>query len=417
MSVNGETPATDRLPLNLAAGRDMVAIPGPSIIPERVLNAFARPMPDIYAGELVEVSNEILRRLPDLARTAGRGFITIGNGHAGWQMAISNTLNRGDRVLALESGFFAVVWGEQSAVSGVDVEVLPGTERDPVDPEALHDRLVADAQHEIKAVLVSHTDTSTSVRNDIASLREAIDRSGHPTLLMVDCIASMACEPYEMDAWGVDVTVAASQKGVMVPPGLAFVWAGPKALAAFEHANLRDGYFDWGPRLEPEVVYQHYAGTPPVSHLFALREAFAMMDEEGGLVARWERHHALAEAVWAAVDGWSTPDGIGFNIEAEAHRSWAVTSIQTGRIDAHELRRICLEGSGLTLGIGIGSLPDQSFRIGHMGYLNPTMLLGTIATIEATLIAMDAPIGGSGVAAAAAAIGSRLTDRVATDSS
>ena len=387
-------------PTNLNVGQETVAIPGPSIIPERVLAAMHQPMPDIYSGELVDVSDDVFAQLPGLAKTTGAPFVIISNGHGAWQMAISNTMARGDKVLALESGRFAVVWGEMAEVSGVKAEILPGGDNRPVDPEALRARLADDPGHEIKAVLTVQTDTATSVRNDIPALRAAIDAAGHPALLMVDCIASLGCEPYHMDEWGVDVTIAGSQKGLMVPPGLAFLWAGEKALAAYDRSDIHVGYLDWGSRLNPSHHYELYCGTPPVSHLFGMQEALAMIAEEG-LEARWDRHRYLAEAVWAAVDAWSTDGGIGFNIVDEASRSTAVTTVLTGDIDADELRRICRERAGLTLGLGIGELSGRAFRIGHMGYLNPPMLLGTLTTIESALLGMGAPIGDSGAAAAA----------------
>lgn len=390
-------------PANLNFGQDMVAIPGPSIMPERVLSAMHRPMPDIYSGELVTISDEIFQRLPELARTTGHPFVVIANGHGAWQMAISNTLARGDKVLVLESGRFAIVWGEMAEMSGVKMEVLPGADDRPVDPEALRARLADDPSHEIKAVLTVQTDTATSVRNDIPALRAAIDAAAHPALFMVDCIASLGCEPFEMDAWGVDVTVAGSQKGLMVPPGLAFLWANDKAIAAHERSDIHVGYLDWNSRLNATAHYELYAGTPPVSHLYGLREALVMIAEEG-LEARWDRHRALACAVWAAVEAWSTDGGIDLNIADPAARSTAVTTILTGHIDAEELRRRCSQGAGLTLGLGIGDFAGRAFRIGHMGHLNPPMLLGTLGTIEAALLAMEAPIGASGVAAGAAAL-------------
>ena len=388
----------------LAHGLETVAIPGPSIVPERVRAAMNRPMPDIYAGDLVDASDAVFAGLPGLVRAPdSQPFVVIGNGHAAWQMAICNTLSRGDTVLTLESGRFAIAWGEQAAISGVKAEVLPGRVDGPVDPAALQARLAEDRGHEIAAVFVVQTDTATSVRNDIAALRAAIDAAEHPALLMVDCIASLGCEPYEMAEWGVDVTVAASQKGLMVPPGVGFVWAGPRALEAYHRADLRVGYLDWGPRIDPEIHYLLYAGTPPVSHLYGLREALTMIAEEG-LEARWRRHERLAGAVWAAVDAWSTDGGLALNIPDPANRSIAVTTVLTGDIDAEEVRRRCKEGAGVTLGSAIGGLGNH-FRIGHMGHLNPPMLLGTLGTIEAALVSMGAPIGGSGVAAAAAHLG------------
>ena len=398
----GPDPVVD---LNL--GRDLVAIPGPSVMPERVLAAMGRPMPDIYAGDLVDISDRIFQRLPGLARTTGQPFVTISNGHGAWQMAISNTLARGDKILVLESGRFAVVWGEMAELSGVKSEVLAGSDDQPIDPAAVTARLADDPGHEIKAVLAVQTDTATSVRNDVAALRAAIDAADHPALFMVDCIASLGCEPFEMDAWGVDVTVAASQKGLMVPPGLAFVWAGERALQAHERCDIQVGYLDWAQRINPRAHYDLYCGTPPVSHLYALDEALSMIEEEG-LENRWARHRALAGAVWAAVDAWSTDGGLSLNIAQQEARSTAVTTIRTGSVDAEEVRRLCGQGAGLTLGLGIGELAGRSFRIGHMGHLNPPMLLGTLATVEAALVAAGAPLGGSGAAAAARALAAHL---------
>ena len=394
----------------LRHGRPQVAIPGPSIVPDRVLAAMHRPMPNIYDGPLIDVSNSLFADLPSIARTDGEVFVVIGNGHAAWQMAVSNTVRRGDRILVLESGTFAVIWGQQAAMSGADVEVLPGTDDGPVDPAAVEERLRADNDHTIRSVLVVLADTATGVRNDIAAIRRAIDAAGHPALLMVDAIASLGCDRFEMDEWGVDVTVAASQKGLMCPPGLGFVWANDKALAAHERADSRVGYLDWDSRRNVEAHYQLYNGTPPIPMIYALREALDMIDEEG-IENVWRRHEVLARSVWAAVDAWHTDGGLRCNITDEAARSHAVTTIRTGTIDATALREICEREMGLTLGLGIGS-DDARFRIGHMGHLNPPMLLGTLATIEAALHALGAPTGGSGVAAAARVIGASLADAV-----
>jgi alanine-glyoxylate transaminase/serine-glyoxylate transaminase/serine-pyruvate transaminase len=390
--------------LTLNAGRELVAIPGPSVVPDRVLSAMHRAMPNIYEGELIDVSNEVFERLPGVARTTGTVFVTISNGHGAWEMAISNTLSKRDKVLVLESGRFAVAWGEMAAFSGVEVEVLQAPDRGSVDPEAVEARLRADAARSIKAIFVAHVDTGTSVRNDLPALRRAIDAADHPALLMVDCIASLACEEFEMDAWGVDLTVAGSQKGLMVPPGLGFVWAGPRALAAHATAGLRTGYWDWTSRAQDGPHYLRYCGTPPISHLYGLREALDMLDEEG-LEAVWARHAVLAGVVHAAVDAWSTPGGLELNITDSAARSHAVTTILSGDIDPDRLRAICQQEAGLTLGIGLGPFEGLAFRIGHMGHLNPPMLLGTIGTIEAALVATGAPMGGSGAARAAAAAG------------
>jgi len=387
----------------LNAGRPLTAIPGPTVIPDRVLAAMHAPMPNIYEGDLVALSEALLAELPGIAGTSGQPFIAIANGHGAWEMALTNTLSKGDRVLVLESGRFAVGWGNQAAHMGVEVETLHAIEGEAVDPAAVEARLRADTAHAIGAILVVQIDTASSVQNDIPAIRRAIDAAGHPALLMVDCIASLGCVEYRMDAWGVDVTVAGSQKGLMVPPGLGFVWASDRAIDAHSRAGLRTAYWDWGPRMQAGAHYLRYCGTPPVSHLYGLRAALDMIAEEG-LENIWARHAVFGDAVRAAVEAWSTDGGLAFAVRDPAARSNAVTTILSGSVDAPRLRAICETGGGLTLGIGIGAFENRAFRIGHMGHMNPPQLLGTLATVEAALLAMDAPIGASGVAAAAAAL-------------
>ncbi len=388
-------------PMTLARGRHLVSIPGPSVIPDRVLSAMHRAMPNIYEGALVEMSKGILAEIPSLARTEGHGFIAITNGHGAWDMALSNTLSKGETVLVLESGHFAPGWGNQAAVMGLNVETLNARPRRAVDPAAVEDRLRQDTAHQIKAILVVQVDTATSVWNDIAAIRKAIDAAGHPALYMVDCIASLACMPFEMDDWGVDVTVGGSQKGLMVPPGLGFTWANDKAMAAHEKANLRTSYWDWTKRLSGDSHYWRYAGTPPISHLYALREAMDMIAEEG-LENIWARHAVFGEAVRAAIEAWHAPGGLECAMLEPAERSNSVTTVMTNNINPKHLRRVCEDEGGLTLGIGLGESDDKVFRIGHMGHLSPPMVLGTLATIEAALTAMGAPMDGSGIAAASA---------------
>jgi alanine-glyoxylate transaminase / serine-glyoxylate transaminase / serine-pyruvate transaminase len=398
--------------MNLNRGRALTAMPGPSVIPDRVISAMHVAMPNIYEGALVEKSETLFRDLPKVARTRGRAFMAIANGHGAWEMALTNTLRRGDKVLVLESGRFAIGWGEQAAMLGCDVEVLKAPPRGPVDPEAVEARLRADRGHEIRAILVVQIDTASGVWNDIAAIRRAIDLAGHPALFMVDTIASLGCVPYEMDEWRVDVTVGGSQKGLMVPPGLGLVWAGEKAMAAHARADLRTPYWDWTARMAEGAHYLRYCGTAPVQHIHAMREALDMIFEEG-LEAIWARHRVFADATRAAVEAWSVEGGLEFNIVDPAHRSDAITSILTGRVDGKRLRLICEEQAGLVLGVGLGEFADKGFRIGHMGHLNPPMLLGTLGTVEAALHAMGARIGGSGVAAAAGVIAEALAARAA----
>ncbi len=398
--------------MTLNSGIDLVSIPGPTILPDRVREALARPMPNIYDGPLLETSDRVLERLPSIARTSGHGFVVIGNGHAAWQMAINNTMEPGDKVLVLESGIFATIWGNNVAAAGVDVEVLPGTMTGPVDADALRARLADDTDGSIVAVLVAQTDTASSVHNDIPALRAAMTAAGHDALLMVDGIASIGTERFEMDEWGVDLAIGASQKGLMCPPGVSFVWANQRAIDRYRSLSVdrpRNAYVDWAQRLEPEAVYQSYSGTPPVTHLRALDVALDLIEEEGGLPAVWERHRVLAGAVHAAIDAWHTPNGLSFNITSADYRSNAVTTVRTGSIDSIVLARVCEREYGVTLGIGIGAIRDRSFRIGHMGHLNPPMVLGTLGAIEAALVSLGAPMAGSGVAAASRYIGEQTT--------
>ena len=396
--------------MNLNRGRALTSMPGPSVMPDRVLSAMHVAMPNIYEGALVEKSGTVFADLPKIARTGGRAFMAISNGHGAWEMALTNTLRRGDKVLVLESGRFALGWGDQAGMLGCRVEVLKAQPRSPVDPDAVEARLRADRDHEIRAVLVVQIDTASGVWNDIAAIGRAIDAAGHPALFMVDTIASLGCVPYEMDEWRVDVTVGGSQKGLMVPPGLGLVWAGERALAAHGQSDLRTPYWDWTARMAEGAHYLRYCGTAPIQHIHAMREALDMIFEEG-LEAIWARHRVFARATRAAVAAWAVEGGLEFNIVDPAHRSDAITAILTGRIDGKRLRRICEEQAGLVLGVGLGEFADRGFRIGHMGHLNPPMVLGTIGTAEAALHAIGARIGGSGVAAAAEVIAEALAGR------
>ncbi len=395
--------------MNLNRGRFLTSIPGPSVIPDRVLRAMHVAMPNIYEGDLIDTSISVLRDLPTVARTAGEAFVAVSNGHGAWEMSLTNTLSRGDKVLVLESGLFAMGWGEQAGVLGAEVEVLPCDTRDAVDPDAVESRLRADSAHQIKAILVVQVDTASGVWNDIERIRKAIDRAGHPALFMVDAIASLGCVPFEMDAWGVDVTVGGSQKGLMVPPGLGLVWANQRAMVAHRTADMRSPYWDWTARQQEGAHYFRYCGTPPVQHICALREALDMIFEEG-LENIWRRHRVFADAVRAAVEAWSAPNGLSFNIRSPHHRADSTTTIRTGSVDGDELRRICERDAGLTLGIGLGDSTGRVFRIGHMGHLNPPMVLGTVGTIEAALHAVDAPVGASGAEAAARVIADALAE-------
>ena len=362
---------------------------------------------DIYKGELVDKSYAMFDSLKEIAHTEGNIFVPISNGHGAWEMALTNTLSRGDKVLVLATGRFALGWGEQAEMLNCQVEIMDFGDQAPVDIARVEERLRADTDHEIKAVLVVQVDTASSVWNDIQALGAAIRGTGHPTLYMVDCIASLGCVPYHMDEWQVDLTIGGSQKGLMVPPGLGLVWAGPRAMEAHETADLRTPYWDWTARLQDGAHYLKYCGTAPIQHIHAMHEALGMIADEG-LEAIWDRHQVFADAVRAAVHAWSTPNGLTFNIPDAAHRANSTTTVLAGGVDVGRLHQICEQQTGLTLGIGLGDFGDRAFRIGHMGHLNPPMVLGTLATIESALMAMGAPMAGSGVAAAASVVGQAL---------
>ena len=380
-------------------GREFLSIPGPTTVPDEVLSAMHRPAIDIYSGPLEGITLSCLDDLRRIFRTKGRTYIYIANGHGAWEAALTNTLTRGDKVLVLQSGQFATSWGEMAAMLGIEVEVLPGDWRRAVDAEALEARLRADAGHEIKAVLVVQIDTASSVVNDIPALRRAMEAAGHPALYMVDAIASLATMPFEMDDWGVDLAITGSQKGLMTPPGLSFVAAGERAVAAHQRAGLRTAYWDWTKR-EGEVHYNKYCGTPPEHLLFGLRKAFDMLFEEG-LENVFERHRLLAEAVRRAAAAWAEGGALELNITEPAERSNSVTTLlfNDGR-DPMPLRDFCERKCGVVVGIGIGEVSGKALRIAHMGHVNAPMVLGTLGGFETGLIALGIPHGHGGLRAA-----------------
>lgn len=397
--------------MSLSHGRRYLASPGPSVMPDRVLRAMHRAAPNIYEGELVDAVARIFPDLRRVAMSSGHVAIYIANGHGAWEAAIANMFSRGEKALVLATGRFGLGWAEHARAMGVAVDMLDFGRAAPADPARLEAALRADAGHEIKAVLVTHVDTASSVRNDIAALRAAMDAAGHPALLAVDAIASLGCDPFFMDDWGVDVMVSASQKGLMVPPGLGFVWFGDRALERCRGADLVTPYWNWRPRAFAELFYQHFAGTAPTHHLFGLAESLRMILDEEGLPNVWARHATLARAVWAAFDAWGQGGAVALNIADPALRAHAVTAARIGGGGAARLRRWCEEEAGVTLGIGLGmaepGAPDYGdyLRVAHMGHVNAHMTLGVLGVMEAGLVALGLPHGAGGIAAAAAVIG------------
>lgn len=398
--------------MSLSHGRPYLAIPGPSVVPDRVLQAMHQPSPNIYASALERMVESIIADLKLVARTEHHVAIYISNGHGAWEAALANVLSRGDKVLVLATGIFGLGWAGIATGLGAEVEVIDHGNRSSIDLERLEAALRADTGGAIKAVMAVHVDTSTSVRNDIAGVRAVMDATGHGALLMADCIASLAVDRFEMDAWGVDVMVAASQKGLMLPPGLGFVYFNDKADAARGAADCVSSYWDWRPRAQPDGFYQYFAGTAPTHHLFGLREALDMLVHEEGLEAAWARHAKLAQTVWAAFEAWGQAGPVELNISDVAMRSHAVTAVRIAAPLGTALRDWVSERAGVTLGIGIGMAPPGDpawhgfFRVGHMGHVNAHMVLGVLGVIESGMLALDIEHGEGALAAAAKVVAS-----------
>jgi alanine-glyoxylate transaminase/serine-glyoxylate transaminase/serine-pyruvate transaminase len=390
--------------MSVSAGREFLSIPGPTTVPDEVLRAMHRPAVDIYTGTLIDVTASLLDDLKRVFRTRGRTYIYAANGHGAWEAAVCNVLSPRDKVLVLESGLFATGWGDVAARLGVEVEALPGDWRRAVRAKDVEKRLRQDTAGSIKAVLVAQVDTASGVVNDIEAVAQAIRAAGHRALLMVDAVASLGTMPFEMDAWGVDVAVAGSQKGLMTPPGLGFIAAGERAVEAHRLAGLTTPYWDWTFR-EGEEHYQKYCGTPPEHLLFALRQAIDMLFAEG-LEKAFQRHQLLAEAVRRAVGVWSEGEAFTFNISAPEERANSVTTIRwQGPGGPQPLIDYCREKCGVVLGVGIGALTGKAFRIAHMGHVNAPMVLGALGAVEVGLSALGLPHGRGGVQAAIDSLG------------
>lgn len=400
--------------MTLANGRAYLAIPGPSVMPDRVLAAMHRAAPNIYAGALHEMVASLWPDLRAVAGTRHHVAAYIGNGHAVWEAANANLFSRGDKALVIATGAFGQGWAASARAVGVEVDLVDFGKSSPPDFNRVEAALRADTHHRIKAVLCTHVDTASTVKTDIAALRAVLDAVQHPALLAVDCIASMGCDRYLMDDWGVDVTVAASQKGLMTPPGLGFVWFSEKARLACPHSDLRTPYWDWMPRSHGDEFWQLWHGTAPTHHLFGLREALTMINEEG-LEAVWARHAVLAQAVWAAFDAWAeSHPAIGLNVADPQARGHSVTAARIAAPHATRLRTWCEGQAGVTLGIGLGMAAPSDpayhgfLRVAHMGHVNAHMTLGALAVMEAGLQALDVPHGSGAVQAAAGVIASAV---------
>jgi alanine-glyoxylate transaminase/serine-glyoxylate transaminase/serine-pyruvate transaminase len=381
------------------AGRHFLQIPGPTNVPDRVLRAIDFPTLDHRGPEFAELGREVLAGMKRVFRSAaGEVVIYPASGTGAWEAALVNTLSPGDRVLMCETGHFAALWHKLAQRLGLDAVFLPGDWRTGADPARIERALKDDAKGTIKAVCVVHNETSTGVASRIAEVRRAIDAARHPALFMVDTISSLASIDYRHDEWGVDVTVAGSQKGLMLPPGLSFNCISAKALAACESARLPRSYWRWD-----EMLAQGRSGyfpyTPATNLLYGLREALKMLLDEEGLENVFARHQRHAEATRRAVRAWGL-EVLATN-PAEYSASLTAVLLPSGH-DADRVREVILERFDMSLGTGLGKLAGKVFRIGHLGDFNDLALMGTLAGVEMGLQLAGLPIRTEGVQAAMA---------------
>lgn len=377
------------------SGRHFLQIPGPTNVPDRVLRAIDHPTIDHRGPEFAELTLEVLEGLKPVFGTTQPVIIFPASGTGAWEAALVNTLSPGDRVLMFETGQFAALWRRLADRLGLQVDYVEGDWRHGVDPAQLEARLAEDRSHSIKAVCAVHNETSTGVTSDIGKLRKAMDAAGHPALLLVDAISSLGTTDYRHDEWGVDVTVAGSQKGMMLPAGLSFNAISQKALEASKTAQLPRSYWRWDDILEANKD-GFFPSTPATNLLYGLREALKMMQEEG-LQQIYARHERLAEATRRATQAW----GLEVLCQNPAEYSCSVTAVLMPEgHSADALRALILERFDMSLGAGLGKVADKVFRIGHLGHLNDLMLAGTLAGVEMGLSLADVPHQRDGVRAA-----------------
>jgi alanine-glyoxylate transaminase/serine-glyoxylate transaminase/serine-pyruvate transaminase len=377
------------------AGRHFLQIPGPTNVPERILRAIDQPTIDHRGPEFGRLGREVLEGMKGIFKTTRAVVIYPASGTGAWEAALVNTLSPGDRVLMFETGWFATLWREMAGRLGLEIDFVAGDWRTGADPAALDAKLAEDKAQRIKAVCVVHNETSTGVVSRIDELRRAIDRARHPALFMVDTISSLASIDYRHDEWGVDVTVAGSQKGLMLPPGLSFNALSDKALAASKSARLARSYWDWTAMLAANKT-GYFPYTPGTNLLYGLREAIAMLREEG-LENVFARHARHGEATRRAVRAW----GLEVLAKNPVEYSGSLTAaIVPDGHDADELRRVILDHFDMSLGQGLGKLKGKIFRIGHLGDFNDLMLMGTLAGVEMGLALAKVPHKSAGVAAA-----------------
>lgn len=376
------------------AGRHFLQIPGPSNVPDRVLRAMSAPTMDHRGPEFQKLGAEILERLKPIFKTESKVIVFPSSGTGAWEAAIVNTLSPGDRVLMFETGQFSTLWYNMATKLGLDVVLVPGDWRTGADPQVVEEKLKADSS--IKAVMVVHNETSTGVTSRIPEVRDAMNRTGHDALLLVDTISSLGSIDFRMDEWGVDVVVAGSQKGLMLPPGLGFTAVSEKAIKASESASFVRSYWDWSDMLASNKT-GFFPYTPATNLLYGLREALIMLIDEEGLENVFARHDRHAEATRRAVNGW----GLEVLATNPAEFSSVLTTVMVPEgHSADNVRAKILENFDMSLGTGLGKVADRVFRIGHLGDFNDLALMGTLAGCEMGLGIAGVPHTKGGVQAA-----------------
>ncbi|HEY4134548.1 MAG TPA: aminotransferase class V-fold PLP-dependent enzyme [Alphaproteobacteria bacterium] len=376
-------------------GQHFLQIPGPSPVPDRVLRAIAAPVIDHRGPDFGRLGAEVLEGCRRVFQTSGPVILYPSSGTGAWEAAIVNTLSPGDKVLMVETGHFATLWRQMAARWGIEVDFVPGDWRHDADPAVIEAKLAEDRSHAIKAVMVVHNETSTGVTSNVGEIRKAMDRAGHPALLMVDTISSLGSVDYRHEEWAVDVSVGCSQKGLMLPPGLGLNAISEKALAASKTNKLPRSFWDWSEMLKPNAS-GFFPYTPATNLLYGLREAIAMLLEEG-LDAVFARHQRLAGATRAAVRAW----GLEILCQVPACHSPVLTAVlMPSGHDADRFRQVVLDNYNMSLGAGLSKVAGKVFRIGHLGACNDLVLMGALAGVEMGLGLAGVPHTPGGVAAA-----------------
>ncbi len=373
-------------------GRHFFANPGPTNIPDSVLRAMDRPSQDFVESDFLEIYDEARAGLKRILFTEGELFFYASTGHGAWEATMVNLFSPGDSVLMIGGGYFSTAWAALSQAFGINAEMFEVDWREGADISRLQERLAADTAHSIKAICAVHNETSTSVVLPLPEIRAALDAANHPALFLADTISSLGCFEFKMDDWGIDAVVGGSQKGLMLPTGLAFTAAGPKAMAAHAQAKIPRFYYDWTAMLERR--FRSFTGSVPIVPFFGMVESIRLIEQEG-LENVWSRHARLGAATRAAVRGWGNSNrGVELYCRNPARYSDSVTAVLVPEgFSADAVREILRESYNVSTGGGLSDLNGKVFRIGHMGDLNEPMILGTLAAVEMALTRANIPHG------------------------